>query len=158
MNYERKYKEALERAREQYNKRTPLYDIESIFPELAENEDERIRKELIENFKWFCGDYPETTKWGKDYDLLVKDIIAWLEKQDEQTHAKLGQSEVTKTSDQELSDNIDVRTMTAWQSGYNEAIDKACEWLENDFEELTRLHLDDIVIDKFRKAMKGGEK
>ena len=53
--------------------------------------------------------------------------------------------------------DIDVRTMAAWQSGYNEAIEKACEWLENDFEELTRLHLDDIVIDKFRKAMKGGE-
>ena len=34
-------------------------------------------------------------------------------------------------------------------------IDKACEWLKNDFEELTRLHLDNIVIDKFRKAMKG---
>ena len=34
-------------------------------------------------------------------------------------------------------------------------IDKACKWLENDFEELTRLHLDNIVIDKFRKAMKG---
>lgn len=34
-------------------------------------------------------------------------------------------------------------------------IDKACEWLKNNFEELTRLHLDDIVIDKFRKAMKG---
>lgn len=39
--------------------------------------------------------------------------------------------------------------------GYNLAIEKACEWLKNDFEELTRLHLDDIVIDKFSKAMKG---
>lgn len=37
---------------------------------------------------------------------------------------------------------------------YDKFIDKACKWLENDFEELTRLHLDDIVIDKFRKAMK----
>ena len=46
-----------------------------------DSEDERIRKELIENFKWFCGDFPETTKWGKDDNLLVKDIIAWLEKQ-----------------------------------------------------------------------------
>ena len=55
--------------------------LENIFPELKESEDERIRKELIENFKWFCGDYPETTKWGKDDNLLVKDIIAWLEKQ-----------------------------------------------------------------------------
>lgn len=54
--------------------------------------------------------------------------------------------------------DIDVRTMAAWSGGYKEAIEKACEWLENDFEELTRLHLDDIVIDKFRKAMKGGEK
>ena len=54
--------------------------------------------------------------------------------------------------------DIDVRTMAAWQSGYKEAIDKACEWLENDFEELTRLHLDDIVIDKYHKPMKGGEK
>lgn len=34
-------------------------------------------------------------------------------------------------------------------------IDKACEWLENDFEELTRLHLDNTIIDKFRKAMEG---
>lgn len=50
--------------------------------------------------------------------------------------------------------DIDVRTMAAWRGGYNEAIEKACEWLENDFEELTRLHLDDIVIDKFRRAIK----
>ena len=26
--------------------------------------------------------------------------------------------------------DIDVRTMAAWQSGYKEAIEKACEWLE----------------------------
>lgn len=41
--------------------------------------------------------------------------------------------------------------------GYSFAVDEASEWLKNDFEESTRLHLDDIVIDKFRKAMKGGE-
>lgn len=56
--------------------------LEDILPELAESEDERIREKLIENFKWFCGDFPETTKWGKDDDLLVKDILAWLEKQE----------------------------------------------------------------------------
>jgi len=44
-------------------------------------DDERIRKGLIENFKWFCGDFYETTKWGKDDDMLVRDIITWLEKQ-----------------------------------------------------------------------------
>lgn len=50
-------------------------------PELRESEDEMIRKKLIKNFKWFCGDFPETSKWGIDDGLLVKDVIAWLEKQ-----------------------------------------------------------------------------
>jgi len=55
-----------------------------IFPELKETIDgEKIRKTLIENFKWFGDNYPEA-KWGKDNDLLVKNIIAWLEKQGEQ--------------------------------------------------------------------------
>lgn len=53
-------------------------------PELRQNEDEKIRKALIENFKCFGGDYLETSKWGKDDDLLVTDILAWLEKQGEQ--------------------------------------------------------------------------
>lgn len=35
--------------------------------------------------------------------------------------------------------------------GYEQAIKKACEWLKNDFEELTRLHLDDIVVDNFAR-------
>lgn len=47
----------------------------------SESEDERIRKTLIENFKFFGGDFLETSKWGKDDDLLVTDIIAWLERQ-----------------------------------------------------------------------------
>ena len=81
MDYEHKYKDALERAKEMCAMPTDKATMEYIFPELKESEGERIRKELIENFKWFCGDFPETTKWGKDDNLLVKDIIAWLEKQ-----------------------------------------------------------------------------
>lgn len=128
MDYEKKYKNALEWARLVKEGRIGFVrsEVEKVFPELAESEDERIRKELkraiavaldysyfdketadnciawlekqceqkpwseederiknglIENFKWFCGDFPETTKWGKDDDMLVKDIITWLEKQ-----------------------------------------------------------------------------
>jgi len=44
-------------------------------------DDEEIRQALIENFKFYCGDHLKTSKWGKDDDLLVTDIIAWLEKQ-----------------------------------------------------------------------------
>ena len=79
------YDEAIERANDilkGYNpKEASKATINYIFPELAQSEDERIRKTLIENFKFFGGDYLETSKWGKDDDLLVTDIIAWLEKQ-----------------------------------------------------------------------------
>lgn len=80
MDYEKKYKDALERARELKNKLekncslATSTGIESIFPELAESEDERIRKELIEHcykHQLICNDYEKVKTW-----------IAWLEKQD----------------------------------------------------------------------------
>ena len=104
MDYKEKYKKALERAKKLYEQGTITESLGYVFPELTESEDERIRKGLIENFKWFCGDYPETTKWGKDDNLLVKDIIAWLEKQSKKKSA----DEVLKIR-QEL-----------YQSGYND--------------------------------------
>ena len=57
--------------------------------------------------------------------------------------------------------DIDVRTMAAWQSGYKEAIEKACEWLESNVCNAYNFRGDDIsigFIEQFRKAMKGGEK
>ena len=72
--------------------------------------------------------------------------------------------------------DIDVRTMAAWQSGYKEAIEKACEWLRTN---LCEHYADEpiahkmgrpisgyisffeeppvAVIGDFHKAMKGGE-
>lgn len=78
--YEQKYKEALERAKELKNKlekscslATPT-GIETIFPELAESKDERIRKSIIEVVK-------------ASSEILEKqnqrNMIAWLEKQGE---------------------------------------------------------------------------
>ena len=64
--------------------------------------------------------------------------------------------------------DIDVRTMAAWQSGYKEAIEKACEWLSAELdkeEERHYIHVHgfdkerrEIFLEDFRKAMKGGEK
>jgi hypothetical protein len=52
--------------------------IEELFPELAESEDEKIRKELISHF---CG---IRDNCGKDwYGYNINDVIAWLEKQGE---------------------------------------------------------------------------
>lgn len=89
-------------------------DITSIFPELKESEDERIRKELIENFKCFCGDYPETTKWGKDDNLLVKDIIAWLEKQGEKKSIEWSGKIGVKHADGKLKEMLDRKEHHAW--------------------------------------------
>lgn len=84
MNYEKAYKEALERAKSKIenDKGHVLYedDIKEIFPELAESEGEQIRKNLICFFKKEYG----TNSNARFAGIEVKDIIAWLEKQDEQ--------------------------------------------------------------------------
>lgn len=73
MDYEKLYKEALERAK---SFELPEYKniMTSVFPELAESEDERIRRNIIAALK------------GKGYyDCdLTNECIAWLEKQGEQ--------------------------------------------------------------------------
>lgn len=77
MNYEQKYKQALERATKMYNSAKELgfdADVENLqmlFPELAESEDERIRKAIYNALK-----YLETEH---SWDFL--DVYAWLEKQ-----------------------------------------------------------------------------
>ena len=85
MDYEKKYNEALERARALWREAIEkeyvddyLKDYETIFPELRESEDERIRKEIIEYLKLVDkgeGDYAHP---------MVSGWIAWLEKQKEQ--------------------------------------------------------------------------
>lgn len=55
------------------------YVLESLFPELKESEDERIRKELITFFQRFPYDSIESAGTNP------KEAIAWLEKQGEQT-------------------------------------------------------------------------
>ena len=85
MNYEKAYKEALERAK---NLRKDAIDMgesirakqcEIIFPELKESVDEKIRKALIRFHKSTV-----------DVDgIKGEDIIAWLEKQVEQEHIRI---------------------------------------------------------------------
>ena len=84
MNYEKAYNEALERAKEFHKSKEGIYVLaaETIFPELRESEDERIRKELIEFILWV-----------EDRGLTRQDFyqgkrpgvwLAWLQKQKEQ--------------------------------------------------------------------------
>lgn len=76
MNYEQKYKEALEKAR-QFSEH-PLQEdsssiVEYIFPELKESEDERIRKWLI--------DWAKAVNWSERFTISKEQVLAWLEKQ-----------------------------------------------------------------------------
>lgn len=69
MNYEEKYKEALERAK-------AGKPIDEVFPELKESEDERIRKELISYFEQFTNEELR--------GVNISDWIDWLKKPKEQ--------------------------------------------------------------------------
>ena len=79
MDYEKKYKEALERARGIHSFSSDIAEIkrmEQIFPELAESEDERIRKAQLDYWRSVGG-----KEW---HGVPVQETIAWLEKQGEQ--------------------------------------------------------------------------
>jgi len=86
MSYEEKYKDALEKARAFYETKSPdCLILESIFPELAESEDERIRKAIVELIKYNGGCLQLLDKpFG---DVPMNAMLAWLEKQGEQKPA-----------------------------------------------------------------------
>ena len=76
MNYEKKYKEAQKWIESIYSELSheQQMEAEAFFPELKENEDEKIRKRIIHALHGDVLDMEETTK-----------AIAWLEKQGEPT-------------------------------------------------------------------------
>lgn len=108
-SYEKKYKNALEWARQVINGETGFIrkEVEDIFPELKENEDERIRKEL-----------KRAIAVALDYSYFDKEtadnILAWLEKQ--------------KTSEeaiQYLKENHSPSEVSDFQAAMNIAVAKA---------------------------------
>lgn len=75
MDYKKKYKEALEKAKRLYEEGTITESLCHIFPELKEGRDEKIRKLLIRLF---------TSNTNEKFDdVSTEEIITWLEKQDE---------------------------------------------------------------------------
>ena len=86
MDYEKKYKEALEKAKEFYTlcekcgAKDTVDFLEDSFPELKESDNEKIRKTLIRFFK---DNYPNETEMY-DGTVTVGKALAWLEKQCEQ--------------------------------------------------------------------------
>lgn len=75
MDYEKAYKEALERAK-------AGKPLDEVFSELNESDDERIRKSLVEYFRKFT---PEKM-WDEMFSF--GDVVSYLEKQKEQKPAE----------------------------------------------------------------------
>lgn len=52
---------------------------------------------------------------------------------------------------------IDVRTMAAWRGGYKEAIERACEWLDNELQKYimegreSKPYISVALMDEFKK-------
>ena len=90
MDYEKKYKEALERAKDLHNNHALgkpfIYKTcEDIFPELKESEDEKTKREIME----YITHYEDSLD-----DDEYRTWIAWLEKQGEQKYAWSKEDEV----------------------------------------------------------------
>ena len=80
MNYEQKYKKAIERAKNycdgHHTEVSPKAMSEYLFPELRESEDERIRKGLIKGLSAMRDIHKHQT--FSDDAINIDDAIAWL--------------------------------------------------------------------------------
>jgi len=83
MNYEKEYKEALERARVWKEKsgmpKNKQSILDDIFPELRESESERMKKELIK-FLQECHNI-DSGFFSRYCEIPFAQMLAWLEKQ-----------------------------------------------------------------------------
>ena len=110
MDYEKKYKEALERAKKGEC-------LENIFPELKESEDDKMRAMVIKAVY-----APEAQSCIKSWGVNPDDVIAWLEKHgDTYDYTRV---DLSKFDDriQEFSDMLEDKPKSYWD-GFYEAMD-----------------------------------
>ena len=164
MNYEQKYKKALEKARQlcAYPTTKPfISDLQDLFPELNESEDKQIRKELI--------DYLKERKSCESYGQYVLRYDRWinlLEKQDESDETKAREFLINKGYPIDTNDTFPtyeemyniIRDGLEQQSEQNnddkyEPKFKVGDWIV--FNGLT-LYINEVVKGYYRTISKGG--
>lgn len=128
-NYEKKYKDALERARANYKADKEMGFIENcdmlelIFPELKESEDEKIRDWLITQLRNnYKGNY-----WATQ-------AIAWLEKQKETSKAIEAVDRIDKYIDEHLANAHDMKNSNPdkkYYRGWDDALGKMAGILQD---------------------------
>lgn len=174
MDYEKAYKEALEKARNIYPKFRPYNKkmLKEIFPELAESEDERIRKRLINLIKELASAKLPIMTSGYFVDGQDKDYVALLEKQKEPEVRviipKFRVGDVVKSISQPslLPDKIKNIGKDcywtergcigfAWEKDYELVEQKPAEWSEEDEEKLLSL-IDTLRLFDAQKKLRDG--
>ena len=96
MDYDKKYNEALERARNYHDNSFSFGTkelTEKIFPELAESEDEKIRKEIIAFIEWSLKRGSITT----EQRIASQSWFAYLERQKEQKNFRKLYEDIAKS-------------------------------------------------------------
>ena len=152
MDYESKYKEALERARKlatdlpngRNDRLYHVWDLETIFPELVESNDERIRKAITEivHFTLFL---------EEDYNVSKEDILAWLEKQGSSVLSN--SSNIGKDEQKPNETSIAINNPEAYRIGFADGKahaeeEMAIAWLEKQGEQKHSDNSIDAFIDK----------
>ena len=136
MDYEEKYKTALERARIWKDKSGMPKDkqgiLDNIFPELAECEDEQHRKWILEYL------YDGLRKSDEQFKGQFKTAIAWLEKQ--------GQvKELTEIQHENKTCKENDDSLTSEDERIRKAISQCVEDMRGQFEKLYRVHYKDAI-------------
>lgn len=124
MDYEKKYKETIDKLRKLHNdwsstQNRAAKEIELAFPELGESDDEKIRKGLIEHLKELKEQSVDGShlKRPEHYDAW----IAWLEKQDEQKHInECNMHELTSDEVRKWNDAYEKGYSLGYKNGRNE--------------------------------------
>ena len=120
MNYEKKYKEALEWARKVMQGKVGfvLDEVLEKFPELKESEDEKIRKAI----RTIILSEPDIYK---KIGFSQSDCLVWIEKQEEDTY-DYKRVDLDKFDDriQEFSDMLEDKPKPYWDGWY-----EAMEWI-----------------------------
>ena len=133
MDYEKKYNEALERAKRwadgtlQPERTTPQGVCEAIFPELAESEDERIGKAIVEALNSHTNSINILSARG----YQMEDVEAWLEKQKGQKPVEDLTEAFGKRMDaalKGLAEGVTIQA-TKWSEEDEDLIEEVCRCL-----------------------------
>jgi hypothetical protein len=120
MDYEKAYKEALERAKK-FKSPFCQHAAEVIFPELKESENERIRKGLIKGLYAMRDIHKHQT--FSDDAIDINDAIAWLEKQGNYDYKRVNLNNFDDRI-REFSDMLEDKPKPYWDGWY-----EAMEWV-----------------------------